>query len=125
MHSGDYPARRRSAQRPVPASSTTTVNSPHGVSAGAPAGALTHLPPRQTPEAHCSGLVHAPPVGTSVRVGVAIVVTVLVTVEVAVCVAVPVIVGVPAGGHPGGVPAGAVAGQKPTSLSVISAPVAG
>src|SRR4030095_15388128 len=105
-------ARRFSVIAARPMSAIPAIASPQGDSVGAPAGAISrHSPARpgslqvwpgssqgvsqQTPvtqkvEAHCAGVVHPPPFGTSgVCVGVALTVLVSVMVAVAVCVAVP------------------------------------
>ena len=95
----------------MPASSTAPAISPHGVSAGAPAAALAHVPvcpgrlqsirgpvqalsqqtlSTQKPVEHSEGVEHAPPWGMRVLVGVAVAVAVAVTVAVGVAVAVTV-----------------------------------
>lgn len=110
----------------MPASKIIPASSPHGVSAGAAAAVLTHVPPwpgrlqlsstpvhavsQQTPSpqkvvTHSLPVVQAPPCGTAVLVGVAVTVAVAVAVPVAVAVemgvTVGVVVGVCVGGHTG------------------------
>jgi hypothetical protein len=89
----------------MPASNTDAPSNPHGVSVGALAAALAHVPTlparlqringsvqavlQQTPLAqkpvpHCDGAAHAPPCGTGVLVGVEVTVGVLVGVAVGV-----------------------------------------
>jgi hypothetical protein len=97
----------------MPASISDPISNPHGVSVGALAAALAHVPScpgrlqringsvqavsQQTPLAqkpvpHCDGVAHAPPCRTGVRVGVTVGVWVGVFVTVAVCVTVAVFV---------------------------------
>jgi hypothetical protein len=98
----------------MPASNTDAPSNPHGVSVGAAAASLAHVPTcpgrlqrtngsvqavlqqmvstQKLGEAHCDAMLHAPPIGTGVLVGVAVAVTVGVAVGVAVCVAVRVAV---------------------------------
>ena len=73
-------------------SKAPAASSPHGVSAGAGAGALTHVPSTQRPDPHCPALLQAPPIGTGVWVGVAVSVLIRVPVGVRVGVAVGVLV---------------------------------
>ena len=111
--------RRRNAMPAILASTSEAASNPHGVSIGALAAALAHVPTcparlqringsvqavlQQTPLAqkpvpHCDGVAQEPPCGTGVAVGVLVIVgvavRVAVLVTVAVCVAVAVWVGV-------------------------------
>ena len=109
-------ARRRIAHAAVPASRINPAINPHGVSVGASAAALAHVPTcpdklhfssgslqallqqtlsTQNPGGpHWDDVLHAPPIGTGVSVGVAVGVVVGVLVGVAVAVLVGVTVGV-------------------------------
>jgi hypothetical protein len=99
----------------MPASNTDAPNNPHGVSVGAAAASLAHVPTCparlqringsvqavlqqtplvQKPVEHCDGVAQAPPWGTGVLVGVAVTVAVAVLVGVWVGVRVGVAVGV-------------------------------
>src|SRR5215470_19418335 len=95
--------RYRSANAATPISKIAAPSNPHGVSVGAAAAALAHVPTcpgrlqrisgsvqaelqqtlsaQERPDAHCEVVAHAPPCGTGVAVAVGVIVGVAVTVE--------------------------------------------
>src|SRR5262249_57117722 len=116
--------RRRSVSAPMLARNTATARRPHPPTAGAGAVVLVHVPrcpgrshrscglvqavsqhtsATQNPVEHCDGVMHAPPWGTGVLVGVAVGGVVAVAVFVAVAAGGAVVgVGAGVGGRAGG-----------------------